>query len=73
MRDKTEQTVALGYSSCGRVLEVGAEVNDLRPGDLVACAGQNYAFHAELVVVPRPARSSRSKRFSNERKKQPWQ
>ena len=53
VRDKTEKTVALGYSSCGRVIEVGAEVNDLRPGDLVACAGQDYASHAELVAVPR--------------------
>ncbi|MBI3695663.1 MAG: oxidoreductase, partial [Acidobacteria bacterium] len=53
IRDKTEQTVALGYSSCGRVVETGTEVHDLRPGDLVACAGQDYASHAELVTVPR--------------------
>jgi len=53
VREKTGQAVALGYSSCGRVLQAGAEVADLRPGDLVACAGQNYASHAERVVVPR--------------------
>lgn len=53
VRDKTEQTVALGYSSCGRVVEAGGEVDDIRPGDLVACAGQDHASHAELVAMPR--------------------
>ena len=41
VRDKTEQTVALGYSSCGRVVEAGVEVDDIQPGDLVACAGRS--------------------------------
>ncbi len=53
VREKTEQTVALGYSSCGRVVEVGPEVDDIRPGDLVACAGQDFASHAEIAAVPR--------------------
>ncbi|HYM13458.1 MAG TPA: bi-domain-containing oxidoreductase [Bryobacterales bacterium] len=53
VREKTGQTLALGYSSCGRVVETGAEVDDIRPGDLVACAGQDYASHAEIVAVPR--------------------
>lgn len=53
VKDKTEQTVALGYSSCGRIIETGAEIADLRPGDLVACAGQDYASHAELIAAPR--------------------
>jgi len=53
IREKTENTVALGYSSCGRVVEAGAGIEDLRPGDLVACAGQDYASHAELVAMPR--------------------
>jgi predicted dehydrogenase/threonine dehydrogenase-like Zn-dependent dehydrogenase len=53
VRDKTQQTVALGYSSCGRVIETGAAVLDLRPGDLVACAGLDYASHAELAALPR--------------------
>ncbi len=53
VREKTEQPVALGYSSCGRVVEVGVEIGDLRPGELVACSGQDYASHAELVAVPR--------------------
>ena len=53
VQEKTGQTVALGYSSCVRVLEVGPEVDGLRPGDLVACAGQDYASHAEIVAIPR--------------------
>ena len=53
VREKTGGTVALGYSSCGRVVEAGVEIDDLRPGDLVACAGQDFACHAELVALPR--------------------
>ena len=43
----------LGYSLCGEVVEVGADVHDLRVGDVVACAGNAYALHAELNFVPR--------------------
>ena len=43
---------ALGYSCSGRVVAVGDGVSDLRPGDLVACAGAGYASHAEFVSVP---------------------
>lgn len=53
IREKTQNTIALGYSSCGRVVETGTEIEGLRPGDLVACAGQDYASHAELAAVPR--------------------
>ena len=43
---------ALGYSCSGRVVAAGDGVSDLRPGDLVACAGAGYASHAEFVSVP---------------------
>ncbi|MGE5141705.1 MAG: bi-domain-containing oxidoreductase, partial [Rudaea sp.] len=43
----------LGYSSAGRVLQVGAGVANISVGDLVACAGAGYANHAEVVSVPR--------------------
>jgi predicted dehydrogenase/threonine dehydrogenase-like Zn-dependent dehydrogenase len=42
-----------GYSAAGVVHDVGEGINDLRPGDRVACAGSQYAHHAELIRVPR--------------------
>lgn len=42
-----------GYSCAGRVVAVGDGVEDLRPGDAVACAGAQFAHHAEVVCVPR--------------------
>ncbi len=42
-----------GYSVAGTVLAVGAGIEDLRPGDRVACAGAQCAYHAEIVAVPR--------------------
>jgi len=43
----------LGYSCVGKVIEVGTGISDLKPGNIVACAGQDIASHAEFVVVPR--------------------
>lgn len=42
-----------GYSGAGIVLEVGAGVDEFVPGDRVACAGAQCAFHAEVVRIPR--------------------
>jgi predicted dehydrogenase/threonine dehydrogenase-like Zn-dependent dehydrogenase len=42
----------LGYSCAGTVVDTGAGVTELRPGDRVACAGADWALHAEMVVVP---------------------
>jgi len=52
VRSKLGEEGAAGYSSAGVVVEVGARVRDLRPGDRVACAGAGHANHAELVGVP---------------------
>jgi len=52
VQEKLDQPKALGYSSAGVVLEADAG-ETLRTGDRVACAGQDYASHAEVVVVPR--------------------
>ncbi|MGN6812927.1 MAG: zinc-dependent alcohol dehydrogenase [Thermomicrobiales bacterium] len=44
---------ALGYSLAGTVLAVAPDVLDVRPGDRVACSGNQCAVHAERVAVPR--------------------
>ncbi len=49
---RLDNRVALGYSSAGIVTEVGHDVSGFTIGDRVACAGQNYASHAEVVSVP---------------------
>ena len=52
VRQKLEELGPLGYSAAGVVLEAGAEVRGLAPGDRVAIAGGGFASHAELDVVP---------------------
>lgn len=47
--NRLDEPMPLGYCSAGVVLEVGAGVTDLKPGDRVASNGP----HAELAVVPR--------------------
>lgn len=43
----------IGYSAAGIVLAVGKGVHDIRPNDRVACGGSQYAYHAEIIRVPR--------------------
>jgi predicted dehydrogenase len=45
--------IPLGYSCAGEVIGVGQNVTEFRSGDKVACAGLNYANHAEINYVPR--------------------
>lgn len=52
VRSRLDSLVPLGYSASGRVLEVGAAVTGLSPGDLVATAGAGKATHAEYQAVP---------------------
>ena len=47
--NKLVQPLALGYCNVGRVIEVGANVSELRVGDRVVSNGP----HAEIVCVPR--------------------
>ena len=53
VRSRLDQPNALGYSSSGTVIGVGEGITDLGIGDRVACAGANYAVHAEFACVPR--------------------
>lgn len=42
----------LGHSCSGVVIAAGSKVKSFRPGDLVACAGTDFANHADIVCVP---------------------
>ena len=53
VRNRLDQPSALGYSSAGTVISVGEGVNDMSPGDRVACAGAGHAVHAEFACIPR--------------------
>jgi predicted dehydrogenase/threonine dehydrogenase-like Zn-dependent dehydrogenase len=49
---KLEAYSPLGYSSAGEVMAVGEGVTGFTMGDWVACAGVNFANHAEIIAVP---------------------
>jgi predicted dehydrogenase/threonine dehydrogenase-like Zn-dependent dehydrogenase len=53
VRARLDTTVALGYSSAGVALEVGAGAEEFAVGDRVACAGAGHAVHAEVNWVPK--------------------
>ncbi|WP_433549024.1 bi-domain-containing oxidoreductase [Streptomyces sp. CA-294286] len=50
---KLDSYTPLGYSLCGVVEQVGSGVDDVKTGDLVACAGNEHALHAEWNWVPK--------------------
>lgn len=52
VKTKLDSLKALGYSSAGEVLASLDAENEFKPGTRVACAGQDYASHAEIVAVP---------------------
>jgi predicted dehydrogenase/threonine dehydrogenase-like Zn-dependent dehydrogenase len=51
VRARLDALEPLGYCAAGWVERVGSRVRDVRPGDLVACGGED-APHAELLGVP---------------------
>jgi predicted dehydrogenase/threonine dehydrogenase-like Zn-dependent dehydrogenase len=53
VKGKLGASVPVGYSLAGRIIEVGKGIDDLHPGQRVAAAGASYAYHAEVVCVPR--------------------
>lgn len=52
LKEKANAVQPLGYSTAGTVLQVGPGVEDFQPGDRVACAGNQNAYHAEIISVP---------------------
>ncbi len=52
VRTKLDSLKALGYSTSGRVIASLDKNGIYKPGDRVACAGQDYASHASVVAVP---------------------
>jgi predicted dehydrogenase/threonine dehydrogenase-like Zn-dependent dehydrogenase len=52
VKTKLDSLKALGYSTAGRVIS-SLDTNGIyKPGDRVACGGQDYASHAEIVAIP---------------------
>ncbi|MDO9545752.1 MAG: bi-domain-containing oxidoreductase [Pelolinea sp.] len=51
--NRLDQPLTLGYSSAGKVVEVGTGLTEFSPGDRVVCAGGGYAVHAEYALVPK--------------------
>ncbi|RPJ42634.1 MAG: hypothetical protein EHM21_12540, partial [Chloroflexi bacterium] len=50
--NRLDQPTPLGYSSAGRIVAVGKGLEGFQVGDRVACAGGNYAVHAEYEIIP---------------------
>lgn len=51
VRTRLDSYKSLGYSAAGVV--IASSVDELAPGDRVACAGAGYASHAEVIAVPK--------------------
>ncbi len=52
VKTKLDSLKALGYSTSGVVAASMDSSSKFKPGDRVACAGQDYASHAEVVAIP---------------------
>ncbi|MCV0399651.1 MAG: bi-domain-containing oxidoreductase [Nitrosarchaeum sp.] len=50
---RLEKYFPVGYSSSGIVVAVADDVDEFKIGDRVACAGAEYAWHAEKIFVPK--------------------
>lgn len=52
VRTKLDSLKALGYSTSGTIIGSMDKNGIFKSGDRVACAGQDYASHAEIIAVP---------------------
>ena len=52
VKTKLDSLKALGYSTSGVVHASLDSNNKFKPGDRVACAGQDFASHSEMVTIP---------------------
>jgi predicted dehydrogenase/threonine dehydrogenase-like Zn-dependent dehydrogenase len=52
VKTKLDSLKALGYSSAGTVIASMDTNGVYKTGDRVACAGQDYASHSEIVAIP---------------------
>jgi len=53
IKEKKEAEHTTGYSAAGVIVSVGVAIHDLVVNDRVACAGVQYANHAEYIRVAR--------------------
>jgi len=51
VKTRLDSRSPMGYSASGIALSVGAGVDDIQPGDWVACGGASAA-HAEIMAIP---------------------
>ena len=51
--NRLDSDAALGYSCSGIIQELGKNIDKFVVGQRVACAGQNFASHAEIISVPK--------------------
>lgn len=52
VKTKLDSPKALGYSTAGVVMASMDTGGKFKPGDRIACAGQDFASHAEVVSIP---------------------
>ncbi|MBS1921552.1 MAG: bi-domain-containing oxidoreductase [Bacteroidetes bacterium] len=52
IKTKLDSLKALGYSTAGTILASMDKNGKFKKGDRVACGGQDYASHAEIVAIP---------------------
>jgi predicted dehydrogenase len=51
--NRLDSPMPLGYSSAGVIAALGPGMDGFHVGQRVACAGGNYAVHAEYNIIPR--------------------